>query len=80
VSAIDGKGKQRLSLVTTRAYRNVEHYSLHRYNRELLQKLVPREGLEKGRSKVMGISLVQVIKRQEYRSVQQVKNGVPFFL
>jgi hypothetical protein len=62
------KGKQHLSLATTWAYRNME-----------LQKLVPREGHEKGGSKVMGISLGQVMKGQEYRSIEQVKNGVVFF-
>lgn len=52
---------------------------LHRYNRELLQKLVPREGDEKGGSKVMGISLGQVMKGQEYRSIHQVKKRRSFF-
>jgi hypothetical protein len=51
---------------------------LYRYNHELLQKLLPKEGGEKGESKGLGTFMGQVIKGQEYRSGQQVKNGVPF--
>jgi hypothetical protein len=37
------------------------------------KKLVPREGDEKREGKVLGIFLGQVVKGQEYRSIQQVK-------
>jgi hypothetical protein len=80
VSAIDGKGQTTL----------VSSYHVGFLQRGTLffcidtivsscKKLVPREGEEKGGSNVMGISVGQVIKGQEYRSVQQIKNGVPFF-
>jgi hypothetical protein len=41
------------------------------------KKLVPREGDEKGEGKVLGIFRCQVMKGQEYRSIQQVKKRRP---